>query len=838
MIFQQKKQQAKNEQSLAMHIPYSSLVEEDTVMLKDGSLLACFYIEGVAFETKSYEEVSQASGLINQYLTSLEDDRITVHIHRIRRPFKDELKPSDSGNWFADKFSRDYNAFTSGNVMMATEIYISILLGEEKQVEGFFKRKIATAESEAVHLKERLTNFRYQCTQLEAIFSDYNIQRLTSYEDVDTEGRTIYCSAQLTFLNFLMSGVWTKIQIPLGPLHQALGTSQVFVGRDIIQFVEPNGTRYAQSLEFKELPETVSSGLLDGLLYPGNNDKDPYPFIESQYFKIILRKSAVKIIETQIGKLASAGDKADNQRAELTDAQAQIQSGQLCLGNFGYSLLVFGPTETECRKNLQDSYAKFIQSGFTPFISTLTAGPSFLSTLPGNQKWTPRPIRITSLNFSDFAPFHNFLPGKRDHNPWGQAIGLLIQPSLQPYYLNLHATNRFENSYGEPDAGSTVIFGETGAGKTALLSFMATMSMKYADASHKFSMVFFDLNRGAQILVNALDGTYIDSRNGRRTGFNPFQLPPTPDNMNFLNEFLRLLLRSSGQPVTAIDEIKLDEALKSVMSMEKPMRRLSTLMQNLTDGNKAEERENSIRKRMEKWFDKGNYAWVFDNPTDEIDLESKRVIGIDGTDFLDNSVTATPVAFYLLHRVKQIIDGRRAIIFMDEFWKWVKDEAFRSFAESELKTIRKKNAIMVFATQSPSDVLNNPIARTVVEQTSTQIMLPNRLGDRKEYVEFFKATEREYEIIKNLHPKSRHFLIKQLGSSSLVKLNLASFKDEMTVFSSTYRNIELMEDIRSQLKAMGAPDSPDVWLPLFYEAVRKEKEERKLSLAQEEKSHR
>lgn len=59
---------------------------------------------------------------------------------------------------------------------------------------------------------------------------------------------------------------------------------------------------------------------------------------------------------------------------------------------------------------------------------------------------------------------------------------------------------------------------------------------------------------------------------------------------------------------------------------------------------------------------------------------------------------------------------------------------------AELKTIRKKNAIMVFATQSPSDVLNNPIARTVVEQTSTQIMLPNEKADEEEYVKFFKAT--------------------------------------------------------------------------------------------------
>ncbi len=278
-------------------------------------------------------------------------------------------------------------------------------------------------------------------------------------------------------------------------------------------------------------------------------------------------------------------------------------------------------------------------------------------------------------------------------------------------------------------------------------------------------------------------------------------------------------------------EAKALEAINSVMSMDKPLRRLSTLMQNITEGNSAEERENSIPRRLAKWYGRGAYAWVFDNVEDKIDLESKRVIGIDGTDFLDNSITKTPVAFYLLHRVKQIIDGRRGMIFMDEFWAWLNDEAFRKFAEQELKTIRKKNAIMVFATQSPSDVLNNPIARTVVEQTSTQIMLPNEKADEEEYVKFFKATPEEYHIVVKLPAKSRFFLVKQLNSSSLVRLDLSSFSDEMTVFSSTTVNVEIMHEVREELKRNGVEDKPENWLPVFYEAVRANKQQKKRTLS-------
>ena len=831
-MFKVKQRQAKNECALSRFIPYASLVEDDTVMLRDRSLLACFYIEGSAFETKSGEEVEEASAVFNRFLTGLEDDRLTIQVHRVRRPYRDSLEPSNCGNWFADKFTRDYSAYTEDCAMMATELYISLLFGEEKEDRSFLSRMFSSVseEKEEALLQERLDKFRHYCSRLLLNLADYNIVRLGTYKDRDPDGKSIVCSEQLTLLNLLISGNWNKVQIPAGPLYDALGAPRVFIGRDILQLSDASGKKYVQSVELKGLPAFSYPGLLDALLYPGNAKKEPYPFVESQTFRVMLRKNALRVIEDQIRKLRTANDKSESQRAELILAQDAVQSGVLCLGEYACSLLIYGSSEEECRQNTGDICTKLTASGFTPFISDLGVSAAYLSAMPGNFSWAPRPVKITSLNFSDLAPFHNFLPGKRDNNPWGEAIALAVQASLQPYYINLHATARFTASYGEPEAGSAVILGQTGAGKTALLSFLATNAMKYADKEHRFSMVFFDINHGAEILVNALEGSYLSVENGVPTGFNPFGLDPMPENITFLIEFMRLLLLSDGGSVCAADDAKLEEAVRSVMSMDKPLRRLSVLMQNMTEGSSSEERENSIAKRLAKWYGSGAYAWVFDNAEDRLDLESRRVIGIDGTDFLKNSTIKTAVAFYLLHRVKQIIDGRRGMIFMDEFWAWLGDEAFRKFAEEELKTIRKKNALMVFATQSPSDVLNNPIARTVVEQTSTQILLPNSRGDEEEYVKFFKATREEYDLVVNLPPLSRFFLVKQLNASSLVRLDLSRFKDEMAVFSSTTENIRIMHEVRRALAREGVEDKPQNWLPVFYEAVRVNKEQKKQAL--------
>ena len=156
------------------------------------------------------------------------------------------------------------------------------------------------------------------------------------------------------------------------------------------------------------------------------------------------------------------------------------------------------------------------------------------------------------------------------------------------------------------------------------------------------------------------------------------------------------------------------------------------------------------------------------------------------------------------------MDGRRFIFMMDEFWKWLLDEAFRDFAFKKLKTIRKQNGLGIFATQSPSDVINSPIAKAVIEQSATQIFLPNPKADAEDYLNGFKVTPTEFEIIKKLAEDSRRMLVKQNGHSAVVELDLGWAKDELFVLSGSTDNIELMGLMRARYG-----DNPDNWLQPF-----------------------
>ena len=121
-----------------------------------------------------------------------------------------------------------------------------------------------------------------------------------------------------------------------------------------------------------------------------------------------------------------------------------------------------------------------------------------------------------------------------------------------------------------------------------------------------------------------------------------------------------------------------------------------------------------LHARLERWCESadGDYAWAFDNVEDSVvgRIGGQPVIGFDVTEFLDHDVTRAPVTLYLFHLVRQLLDGRRLVCWMDEFWRLLADPAFESFAKDGPKTWRKLNGVMCLATQSASDVLEAPSA--------------------------------------------------------------------------------------------------------------------------------
>ena len=194
----------------------------------------------------------------------------------------------------------------------------------------------------------------------------------------------------------------------------------------------------------------------------------------------------------------------------------------------------------------------------------------------------------------------------------------------------------------------------------------------------------------------------------------------------------------------------------------------------------------------------------------------------DYTEVIDNPEVRTPVINYLIHRMESLIDGRRFIYVMDEFWKILDGEGgLKEFAKNKQKTIRKQNGLGIFATQSPEDALRSDISAALIEQTATMILLPNPNADREDYINGLKLTEAEYQVVVSLDERSRCFLVKQGHASAVCQLNLRGMDDALAVISASTDNIDIMHHVIEHAATEQGTDvsqlKPEAWLSAFYE---------------------
>src|SRR6185436_17798049 len=223
-------------------------------------------------------------------------------------------------------------------------------------------------------------------------------------------------------------------------------------------------------------------------------------------------------------------------------------------------------------------------------------------------------------------------------------------------------------------------------------------------------------------------------------------------------------------------------------------------------------RPGDLAGRLEPWLQGGEHGWLFDHPPapsggDRLDL-SAPTLGFDMTALLENPRLRTPVMMYLFHRIEERLDGTPTLILIDEGWKALDDEVFAARIRDWLKTLRKRNALVGFATQSARDALVSRIATALVEQTATMLFMPNARARVEDYCEGFGLTAHELDVIRTLPAHSRCFLIRQSDASVVVRLDLSGMPEVLTLLSGRESTVRRLDALRAQYG-----DAPSGWYP-------------------------
>jgi type IV secretion system protein VirB4 len=809
----------RREISAADRIPYAAHVAPSIIRTVLGDYVQAFRLGGASFESSDDGELNNWHERLNVLWRNIAGPTVALWTHVIRRRAGITVGAGARGSsecFFADGLHEKYRHRLANETLMMNEVYLAVVHRPAAGMAGGLVSKwlAGVQPRSTLILADALDACEKIAQVLKASLARYEPELLGVYQSANR-----WCSSLLEYLGLLVNAEGQCIPLPMGPLNSALATSRLLFGTESIEYRSPAGTRVGAMLGIKEYPTPSVVGMYNRLL------SAPFAFVATQSFSFLTKSTGQSLLQRQFNRMANAGDFAVSQAAELKEALDALTSNEFVMGDHHFSLQVLADiVDTDAGsaaarlKPLNDAIALarsyLADTGMRVAREDLALEAAFWAQLPGSFPLRPRKAPITSRNFAAMSPFHNYPLGRAHGNHWGEALSLFITSARSPYYFSLHASDPSDPDGGSrKDTGHTLICGPTGSGKTVFIGFLVAML-----ARQGATQVIFDKDRGLEILVRALGGDYLPLKNGIPTGFNPLQLPATPGNVEFLKTWLRELSReeqrSSRRDASAVREsADLDQALHGTLALEPAARRLSRLVEFL-DPTDPE----GLHARLARWCHshRGDYAWVFDNPCDTVvsRLSRRALIGFDVTEFLDHALTRAPITLYLFHLVRQLLDGRRLVCWMDEFWRLLSDRAFENFAKDGPKTWRKLNAVMCLATQSPSDVLDSPISRTLVEQTPTKVFFPNSDADRGEYTQGFGLTEREYKLIKDqLEPGSRMFLVKQAHHSVVCQLDLKGFDGELAVISGRTQQVQRMQQIISSTGA-----DPKAWLPQFLAA--------------------
>ncbi|MDB5986951.1 MAG: VirB4 family type secretion/conjugal transfer ATPase, partial [Nevskia sp.] len=773
-----------------------------TLETRSGELIQLLKLDGKSFETEDAQELDRLKATRNTLLRAVAGGDYALWQHIVRR----RVHPTVGGtipSGFAAELNRKWFGRLRARKLYVNDLYLSLVRRAPKGAAGLVIRlqralspKRDREEGQRVQT-QALKELHQQAENLLAKLSPYGARRLGTIEtDFGLS------SEPLRFIHHLLTGRDRPVALPCASLDRYLGTvvpavsldhylpaSTDSLGGEGFEMRGPGWSRFGAVLTIKDYAPQTYAGMLDALFTL------PCEAIITQSFAFIGRATALEALARQARIMENIDDPALSQIDEIEEARDDLASGRLVYGSHHFSVVPIVEDADELDRACNEVDKRLTDLGL---ITVRESGGAMelarWAQLPGNFAYIARPAPISSTNFAAFASLHNYAYGKPSGNHWGSAITILETVSGTPYFFNFH----------DADIGNTLVIGASGTGKTALMGFLLAQSLRTGTR-----ILYFDKDRGADLLIRALGGRYSVIRQGQPTGFNPLRLPDSSMTRAFLANWLSTLLTARGEHLSAQESQLVRQAVDDTFKLPEEERRLAIIaafIPRISTG--------GLTERVQPWHSGGQYAWLFDNEDDRLAL-NQPVMGFDLTDVLRDPIIRVPALYYLLERVNRVLSaGQPTIIVIDEGWAALADPIFADLVEDWERTIRKRGGLVLFASQSPESITKNPVGGVIVSQSPTHIFMPNPKSEAKAF-DGYNLTRRELELILTLDKESRCFLVKHGQHSVVAKLDLSCMDDEIAILSGRQETVELLDQILAEVG-----EDPSAWMPVFHQRRR------------------
>ena len=754
---------------LADFLPWAALVDEGVILNKDGSFQRTARFRGPDLNSAVPAELVAVAGRINNALRRLGSGwAIFVEAQRHSAGRYPVSSFPDAASALVDAERKA--EFEEEGAHYKSSYFLTFLNLPPPE-------DAARAERFLYEGRERGENA--DAREILRGFVDRTDRVLQLVEGFMPESRWLDDAETLTYLHSCISTNRQRVRVPEVPMYlDALLADQPLTGG-----LEPMlGDAHLRVLTIVGFPSATTPGILEELnalafayrwstraiMLDKTDAAKLLTKIRRQWFA--KRKSIAAILKEVMTNEASALVDTDAHNKAM-DADAALQ--ELGSDLIGEAYVTTTVTVWHADPRIADERLRLVEKliqgrDFTCMVETVNAVDAWLGSLPGHVYGNVRMAPVSTLNVAHMIPLSAVWAGPAtDEHFKAPPLFFARTEGSTPFRFSLHVG----------DVGHTLVIGPTGAGKSVLLALMALQFRRY-DGAQIFAFDFGGSIRAAALAMGGdwhdLGGALSEDAS-EPVALQPLALIDDAAERGWAAEWLATILGREKVSITPEVKDHLWSALSSLASApigERTLTGLSVLLQS-----------SSLKRALQSYCLGGPYGRLLDAEAERLGAASVQAFETEG---LIGTGAAAAVLAYLFHRIEGRLDGRPTLLIVDEGWLALDDENFAGQLREWLKTLRKKNASVVFATQSLSDIDGSIIAPTIIESCPTRLFLPNERAIEPQIAAIyhrFGLNDRQIEILARATPKRDYYCQSRRGNR-LFDLGLGEVALAFTAASS------------------------------------------------------
>jgi len=743
---------------LADHLPWAALVAPGVVLNKDGSFQRTFRFRGPDLESATEAELVSVCARANNALRRLGSGwALFFDAERIEAlDYPDSIFP-DPASWLVDEERRAHFDGRRGQHFESRYHLTLCYLPPADQVSRAERALLERdGPQEGRDWRQELRAFVAETDRLSDLLSG-----------IMKEVRALDDSETLTFLHGRISPKRHPVTAPETPMY----LDGLLVDTSLSGGIEPMlGDWHLRAVTVMGFPNSTHPGILDALNHQGFTYRWATRFIALD--KTAANKALTRIRRQWFNKRKSIAqlmrEVMMNEPVPLTDSDAdnKVADADLALQALGGDHVSFGYltttiTVSDADRAAAEEKVRVVERivnglGFTCIRESVNAVEAWLSSLPGHVYANVRQPLVHTLNLAHLMPLSSVWagPARNEH---------LNGPPL--LYAETSGSTPFRVTTHVGDVGHGIVVGPTGSGKSVLLALLALQFRRYPGAQ----IFAFDFGASMRAAALAMGGDWHDLggklTEGRETSVSLQPLARIHDipERAWAADWLVAILLREGVEITPEVKEHLWSALTSLASApvgERTITGLSVLLQS-----------NALKQALQPYCIGGAYGRLLDADSENIGHAPVLVFETDG---LIETGAAPATLSYLFHRIADRLDGRPTMIVVDEGWLALNDTGFAKQLTEWLVTLRKKNASVIFATQSLAQIDKSTIAAEIIDSCHTRLLLPNDRAVEPQIAAIYRAfglNDRQLELVARATPK-RHYYLQSRRGNRLFELAL------------------------------------------------------------------